>query len=310
MAEKIALAGGDGEGNDDDADLGKQHRPNPIAHATQVAAIRPSGISAYFDWLTVWSKSALLMAQIAELRDHCDGKVDVLNAPARWNPSYRQRLQLFQPQPPALQLLASTSGLYQTYLEPALDLTFDDYYAWKDAGDIVDRCLVKSHHRDQGIRFFKNSRYFAQRWQHSNVLHHYHDKPSKITGELLCVHIEWFLCGHRALHQAGINSVVDLLMFDHHKFWERRLTLRDVDLAKLGRLNSNAVTGSARRSSLHRDACDGYVLWSAARQSAQVAIDRYRHRFPVLSCLPKQPVEHLLPTPAGDTTVYGCAACS
>lgn len=302
MLQKCAPAAGDsGSNKDDEAEVGKQSCRIAITNATQVADIRPSGIYSYFDWLTVWSKSPLPKAQLDALKQHCTGRVDVLNAPARWDPSYRQRLQLFQPQPPALELLASTSGLRQTYLEPALDWTFDDGYALDAAAAIVQRCSVQPYFRGKE-HVEIHSHYFGQRWQQANVLHHYDSKPSRITGEVFCEHIEWFLCGRRALRQAGINSLADLLTFDHRKFWQRHLTLCEVDPLHLARLYHNYVTGSARRTPLHRDACDGQVLWFVGRQSAQGVIHHFRRLLPVQRCLRKQPIVHLLPTPAGAAT--------
>jgi len=60
-------------------------------------------------------------------------------------------------------------------------------------------------------------------------------KASRITGEPCC-HVEWRITGRVALKAAGITNVADLLSFDHHEFWQRRLLIAEWDLQKLGRL--------------------------------------------------------------------------
>ena len=99
-----------------------------------------------------------------------------------------------------------------------------------EAFDFLCRHVVKRWHRDQGIRFVVSdadggiTRYTGDRTA-KNLLVIYNGRPSKETGEVECVHIEWRLKGRRALARAGINGLADLLRFDHRQFWSQRLLL-------------------------------------------------------------------------------------
>jgi hypothetical protein len=99
----------------------------------------------------------------------------------------------------------------------------------------------------QGLRFVGGvTRYTGPR-KAPNVLAIYRDRPSKVTGEIYCVHFDWRIKGVPALRRAGIISVTDLLTLDHRQFWRERLLLRDFNLRDLGRMYHVHVAGKGRR---------------------------------------------------------------
>jgi hypothetical protein len=90
------------------------------------------------------------------------------------------------------------------------------------------------------------TRYDASR-QSRNGLVIYTEHHSRVTGELYCLHVEWRANGVRPVQAAGIKSASDLLEFDHHAFWKKRLLLVDVDPERLGRLFRNRAGGLKSR---------------------------------------------------------------
>ena len=129
----------------------------------------------------------------------------------------------------------------------------------------------------------------------------YDDKPSKVTGEIDCFHLEGKVNGVRALRQLGINSISDLLTFDHARFWQRHFITAEMDMARFGRHHANVRDGTKRRAPLiHRtksgfvynvDAAVGNVLWRVFAAlpdepgySLQQLLDRYRGHSYVMAC--------------------------
>jgi hypothetical protein len=124
----------------------------------------------------------------------------------------------------------------------------------------------------------------------------YDDKPSKVTGEIDCFHLEVKVNGVRALRQLGINTLSDLLAFDHARFWQHHFIIAEIDMERVGRYHVNQRDGTRRRAPLiHRsfnvDAAVGNVLWRvfAAHPdqpdySLQQFIDQYRSHSYVMAC--------------------------
>jgi hypothetical protein len=214
-----------------------------------VADINPSRIDAYFDVVQVWLQQPLAPRRIAWLRSHCGrGGLKDHNEPAPFDLSYRQRLRLMQPQLPALQYLRELNGVLFNYTEAALDWIFDDQFQKRAADLLARRYLIEKFHR-QDSNLVEGVTLYTRRRGARNKITSYADQPSRITGELDCFHIEARMLGVDAIRRAGINSVADLLTFDHRAFWQERLLMYDIDVRKLGRDYYAKVEGRRRRRS-------------------------------------------------------------
>jgi hypothetical protein len=222
-----------------------------------------------------------------------------------FNNAFVQRIQLRQPQDEALQFFAARNDALLNIVELALDWVFDYYDALDEAFDFVCRHHVKQHHGSQGVRFYpgKNgvSRYTGPRTA-PNVLAVYADKVCRVTGERYCVHLDWRIRGVPALTAAQIKSVADLLDFDHHAFWSKRLILAEIDERHLGRLLNNPkrrlpwLTRSRSGRVYDYDLRHGSTVVHVSG-SVQAVIDNCRHRVRVRNCLRRFDVSHLLPEP-------------
>ena len=287
------------------------------ASGRNALVIRPSSIDCYFDVVQVWLQQPLSPSRIEWLRSHCGrGGLKDTNAPARFDPSYRQRLRLMQPRLPALQFL-SPLRLLMNYLEIALDWIFDDQFQKLVADLLARQYLVeKFHRRDSNL--VEGVTLYTRRRDARNKITIYADKPSRMSGELDCVHVEARMAGAGAIGRAGISSVADLPTFDHRAFWQRRLLMYDIDLGKLGRDYYARVGGHRRRrsgrisvhGSYHYDFdlhAGGSILQNLEMElkergerigdslSTQQALDRLRKSFDVAACLQPINVSHLLP---------------
>jgi hypothetical protein len=266
--------------------------------------INPAGIYSYIDKLQVWLRQPLARRNLAWLRGQC-GMLQVRNKPASFDWTYVQRLQLNQPTHEAIQFLSTVADLHLNYVEVALDWTFEDEDDRNAAIALVVRHHVKRWHRDQGIRFVKwVTRYSGPR-SAPNVLATYHDKHCRITGELLCVHLEWRIRGVGAARRAGITCLADLLKLDHRRFWQERLLMRSPDPRKLGRMYHSHIAGRGRRrgewiTRIGKSFSYDHHLRTGSTiihclESSQAVVDTYRKKFNVGSCMRNVDVEHLLP---------------
>jgi hypothetical protein len=99
----------------------------------------------------------------------------------------------------------------------------------------VNAHLLKLWHRlAHGASVVGETAYIGRR-RGRNTIVGYSDKPSRHDGKP-CARIEWRIHGHQAVFAHGIQTIRDLLTFDHHSFWERRLRLVSVDVLRLGKL--------------------------------------------------------------------------
>jgi len=195
---------------------------------------------------------------------------------------------------------------------------FDNEYERDQARDFVNHHHVKRWHGEQEIKFCNRTRYTGKRGV-PNKLVTYADQPSRTTGELYCVHIQWRSNGARALRRAGVYSVQDLLNVDPHQFWQERLLMKAVNRRELGKQYNMHVAGKGRRRGPwvsysgkfeydHDLRTGGWLLrWLAVEKpewdgeqpatyaSTQQVIDAFGKRFNVNRCLEMLNVEHLLP---------------
>lgn len=217
-----------------------------IADATHTGKCpKPIEVTAYPDTIQGWVKTPLAPARQALIRRHC-GTLIVENRPKRYQREYRQCLIAHQPRVEALHLLCEIDDLQLNRVALALDEIYDNADNKNKAQDFLDQHLIKKHHSQQGVRFFKNTRYTAAAWS-PNQIKRYGDRHCRIDGQVHCLHIEWDCCGVKALERAGIATIASVLQLDHHEFWKPRLLLRGIELGRLGHLYNNRVLGQGRR---------------------------------------------------------------
>ena len=216
---------------------------SPVERAHNVAQnLHPSDISAYFDRVQVWLPQALRSADLHQLREQCGGGVHHKIQRPKWDRhgEYRQRLQLRQPKGEALLLLSRLTGVHLNGVEVSLDWTFDDAYQLEQADRLVRSHWVKRWHGKQQVKAKHDTQYWARKGSR-NVPVAYSDRPSRLTDEEYCLHLDWRISGKEALQRVGICSAQDLISFDFRQFWQTRLLLYAVDMRKLGRAYNNRL---------------------------------------------------------------------
>jgi hypothetical protein len=298
--------------------------------ASIAARSNPAGIYAYFDAVTVrfrqpprvpdWLKAALQPA-FDPISGRVKQRAHLTNEPLRYKPLYPFRLQLRQPIREEELRWIEEHDVLITKLECALDWTFNSYHDLANAKDIVDEHWIKKWHRGH-LREKGSSRYWARK-SAANIPVRYDDRACRITGEENCLHIEWRLCGAKAVKRV-FASVQELIEVDWYEFWEPRLLLYAVDVNELGRLYSNQ-NGSRRRKDSDEDARVGYILARIAKpkqrkyrmpyrkrkeadvigMTTQRVIDAYGRMFRSKSWLVRLDVGHLLPSGKSDRVNSG-----
>jgi hypothetical protein len=231
----------------------------------------PQAVHPYLDKIQVWLRSPADGTTLGALAKHCgrDG-LYVDNKPAPFGQGYRQRIELRQPSPKALQWLADRNDVLINRVEIALDYIFDSPNAQDDAQQFLHFHLIRRwHSKKQQVRLYRASkerdsrgrrkaervseifqaetRYDSSRRSRNGIVF-YPEKHSRMTGELPCLHVEWRANGLRAVQVAGIRSATDLLEFDHYAFWQKRLVLVDVDIERLGRIFRNRAENTRSRA--------------------------------------------------------------
>jgi hypothetical protein len=268
--------------------------------------IRPAGIMAYPDMVTVWLKTPLRHSDRNRLNAQCSGGLHVSWHPMKSDHNYQQRLQLRQPTAEALHSLAHLDDVLINQLELALDWTFDHERQRDRADAFVSQYHVKRWHGKQEITFFKSTRYTGPPRAPNNFVS-YADKPCRLTGEVFCLHLEWRIKGVPALRRAGITTVRELLSLDLHQFWQDRLILRAVDHRALGRQHNRLPTDQQMIQLSADNASLPYDLDTIAGArlvqhcgSTQAVVDQYRKSLNVGRCLVPIEVPQLLPRPSYD----------
>src|SRR5262249_13571759 len=115
-----------------------------VGARNEARRIVPVGVIAYVDKIQLWLKTPLLRTELDWLRSDCGGLYHVRKS-KRWDRSrsYRQRLQLRQPNLKLLQWLSTLKGVLINYLELALDWTFDSEEERDEAHEFVGHYHVK-----------------------------------------------------------------------------------------------------------------------------------------------------------------------
>jgi hypothetical protein len=195
------------------------------------------------------------------LRENCGRRPHIHNGLPPFLGPFVQRVQLAHPSDTALSFVSGIEGAHLNYLEPGLDLIYRTEEERDDAFGFLCEYHVKTHHGDQGVRYVSGrlgvTRYSGPR-NAPNVVSIYGDKPSRVTGERYCVHIDWRIKGKQAMERARIE-VGDLANFDHRAFWMKRLRLKAFDASHLGRLVNNMDRRSKRKAPWISKTSSGYI---------------------------------------------------
>lgn len=262
--------------------------------------VKPIGIYGYFDRVQVWLKSPANKMAMKLLREN-SGHLYVENGPARFDYSYRQRIELKQPKVAALDWIASRSDALVNRVEIALDYICANEIERDDLYEFFDRHLVRRWHsakHEVVLHSGENeTRYDAPRSARSSLVT-YKENYSRISGELNVVRIEWRATGVRAVRAAGITEPRDLPDFDHREFWKRRLVLLQADKQKIGRYVANRKGKERRRISEPADKRRGCVMMNSV-ENVQALLDEYRSSFRIGRALERIDVQTLLPDEPG-----------
>jgi hypothetical protein len=246
-----------------------------------VASVKPPtpvSTHAYCDKVALWLPRPLDKSVIKQLKANA-AHVYIGNRVARFDRRLVQRIELKQPKESALRALAGLPGAYVNQVEVALDLVFNRLREQDQAFEVFDWSLVRRWHSDKqqvlifGAENNPETRYDAGRFS-PNQLVVYREHHSRISGESNCLHVEWRLNARRAVVAAGIQSVQDLLRFNHRQFWEKRLLLYEADPERVGAfLRHRKRKGRPEKSDL--DHKRGLVVINSVR-TIQELLDRYR----------------------------------
>ena len=263
---------------------------------TSVAAIKPLKIMAYVDRIHVWLRIPLTAAELAWLDRHCAPSPAPLNELAAFG-DYQQRLELVLPDAEALRFLAKRTH-HLNYVELALDWLLQNEETLRATGLIIKGHLIKRHHREKhGVEYVQDTTYLGRPTDKVRPVS-YGDLPCRHTGRPHCIHLEFRLKNVQTLHRAGIRSITDLLKFDHHGFWEKRLVLAELDYGYFGRMLATRDDGRwRRRKTTDADYAIGLKHFErVGKGSTQKTVDVYRKHLPLISrCLMLANVTHLLP---------------
>lgn len=226
---------------------------------------------AYVDVIHVWFQETLNARQVAWFRGQCGSSHSQDRAPW-WDRSYNQEFRLRQPSKEALEFLARRNDVLLTYAELALDIIMDDEQGCGHLLDIFEKHYLQRWHGKRETKFFAGvGGRTAKGRSRGTTISWYADRPSKITGEVNCFHIEAQVQGSGALRRIGINHPRDLLSFDHAALWRRQLhnCFFQLDVGRLYRTWNNQHRGTRRRkpdvdkNGRNRDRAKGAVLFRA-----------------------------------------------
>jgi hypothetical protein len=184
------------------------------------------------------------------------------------------------------------------YLEIALDMILPDERTLCAAFAALKRCLVqKWNGKHEPIEFDNGGMSTGRRWN-GRYITAYRSKPSPVTGEVNCLHIEYRICSAGAVRKVEVESSTDLPTFDYVAFWEEYLDLREVDIEHLGRHRLNKCEKSRRQRPGILDCRVGQVLWraNAYDSSGSLCTQAFMQNYGGGPFLKRIPIRHLLPT--------------
>lgn len=216
----------------------------------------------YIDVVQVWLREPLSLNELLDLNANAR-KMRLardlgIQEPLIWAPKWKQTVRLCQPNEHAIQSLAKIETVLITYLELARDQSMDSQEQ-VDAGlQVTAEHFVQRWHGKRRMRFWENGNWRSGDLHRviqrngkeirlrkiGTVFQAYGDRPSKVTGEINCLHLEAKIYGSSPIRRIGINHPRDLVGFDCDGFWKRNLRLFRVDRERLGRSWRNRENGT------------------------------------------------------------------
>lgn len=191
------------------------------------------------------------------------------------------------------------------YLEIALDIIVENEQVLSRAFDAFNRCFVQLWNGKHGAIDFVNGGMSTGRRWNGKYATGYISKPSPVTGEVNCLHIEYRICSAQAVRAVGVNSIADLLTFDFRAFWEKNLILRQIDVERLGRHVLNKRFGTRRRERGPKDRRTGqiYVRAYGYNKSGTICAQALMQNYGSGPFLSSIAVGHLLPSASQNALV-------
>ena len=293
-----------------------QRPPFYVSAPQQIATLFPTNIIACTDKIRIWANRLLSSTELDFIAIECGrrpepitpNKAKIQNKEHIWFfQRYGRFYDLHKPTPQAIQWLIdqqdqdpTNNEFYFNYDEEAVDLIFANENISDLAYRLLDQTLVKLYHRPEHvITHVKRTRYTSSRWT-KNKLVLYDDKPSRITQEPYCVHIEYRVQGKKALRQNGIPELTDILNLDRYTFWKERLLLFTFDPSLLGQRYMNYLAATktprgVRATSIGRDRdyLEGRTLITGRR--TQTILDKFKNLIDTRTCRIRIDNKHLLP---------------
>jgi hypothetical protein len=234
--------------------------------ADKLRRVVPDGAVIYaFDRVTVWLDRPELPVPDQRLKSQCTALVVSLRQ-MRYNPRWKLKVDIFQPTIECLRRLAQALeqdvGALITYIEIACDIpTSGKKQALKWRNHFLAEARVK-YQRQVVIRHLTNWYYGRRNYyaghekpesmsgdkarhgdKRGSMLVVYADRPSKLNNsqpketDTPSCHIECRSSGSNALSRIGIASLLDLIDFDHSKFWTEYVRLyRPLKPTNVGRI--------------------------------------------------------------------------
>jgi hypothetical protein len=217
--------------------------------------VKPVAIYSYIDRAAIWFPERAYSETLENWEQECRYLRPEYEQ-ARFNPNYCQRIQFFGPTPRLFRWLNERDG-FINQLEIAVDCVYNRPAERDDNFEYLDWHLIRRWHRiGQEILLVRGSherdengnripvtvedigraetRYDAGR-RAPNRIASYKESESRITGELNTLHYEWRASNRRAVESIGIERCGDLVKFDHHDFWKKRLLLVSLDIDRVAR---------------------------------------------------------------------------
>lgn len=210
----------------------------PSAHFDVLTRDVITGRYFCFDQVRFWTKRRLTNAERDSIKAHSGGfrpnHVKREHYAFMQSLGWRQSHALFQPTNGTFRMLDKSFGddVLINYIEPRLELVSDYDEDTQDLYRFLERHQWQGHRsKNEQSTDYYGTIYSGYRARNEYVI--YADRPSKITGEVHCVAVEWRTSGKGACAEKGIRTFADLIAFDHLAFWKSRLKLARIDMLKL-----------------------------------------------------------------------------
>lgn len=212
----------------------------------------------FLDVVKVWLREPLKPSRLSEIATYSGGRPHLQNG-CPFDSRYTQRVDLYQPQPTALGVLASFDEVLLNYVEIAFDLVLPDEMTAHRCVEFFKDHFAQPWHRAsmQPAFYYKgpdltgySTRRSPRRGERRNGiwLVCYADRPCRVTNEPHCFHAEIRVQGVQALRRLGIHHPRDLVGFDFASFFAKHINLYEIDLERLGRYLHNRQSGTKRKS--------------------------------------------------------------